>query len=204
MADSLEDLGGKDIFPLEPNWATRPRLDLEFSRTLIKYPGSVSQLKPLTDDAPERWEFGFTPDKSDEYDLIDFFVGKYGRHGGFWMKIPSREFTLYQDSLSGSTEIRAELNNAERQYQGYERIWIDMHNGEILTRNVDDATNEGSYIALSIATQLDRDLLLTNHYKICRLIYCRFDEDAMILDYSQDQYPQIRLLVRELVKEYPA
>jgi len=203
MADSLEDLGGYDLFPIEPNWAVTPKGDLDLAKELINYPGTVSQLIGFTYDVPEVWSFGFSPDKDEEYDLINFFVGKYGRTGAFWMKLPHTEFTLTTTALSGSTELRVERNLAERQYQGYERVWIDMHTGDILTREVNDTTDETTYLSLSLTTSLDRDITLTNHYKICRLLFCRFDEDALIMNYSQDYYPQITIYVRELVKEYP-
>lgn len=203
MADSLEDLGGYDIFTIDPNWATRPKVDFELAKHIINFPGTVSQLSGISDDVPEAWTVGFTPNKSDEYDFIDFFVGKYGRNGRFWFKLPHTEFTLITTALSGSTELRVDRNWAERQYQGYERIWIDMHNDEILTREITGVTDETTYLALALATSLDREVNLTNHYKICRLLLCRFDEDALIMDFGQDHYPHITINVRELVKEYP-
>jgi hypothetical protein len=204
MADSLEDLGGYTIFPIEPNWAQTPKVDFEFQKTLISFKGTTAQLETHTDYVPEVWQIGFTPDKSDEYDLTDFFVTQYGRNNAFWLKAPAREFTLESDALDGSTELRVEPNYAERIYQGHERLWIDMPNGDILTRKVISTTDQTTYLQLSLGTSLDRDITVSNHYKICRLLFCRFDEDLLALDFNADWYPQVVLQIRELVREYPA
>lgn len=202
MADSLEDLEGWDIFPIEPNWATRPDVDFELAKIIIRFMGSSAKMESYTEDVPEAWNFGFTPNKQEEYDLIDFFVGKYGMNGRFWMKIPATEFTLYSTALSGSTELRVENNYAHRIYQGRERIWIDMINNDVVTREVTDTTEETDYLSLSLGTSLDRQIDATNHFKICRLLLCRFDEDALIMQFDQDHYPSITLRVRELPNEY--
>jgi len=204
MADSLEDLGGYSIFPVEPNWLHKPSMNLELARILMKYTGTAAKLSSFTDHVPEAWKLGFTPSKEDEHDLIVFFIARYGKHGGFWIKIPAREFTLYSNSLSGSTEIRVENNGAEQQYQGYERIWIDMHSNDILTRKVLTTTKEDDYLSLGLSVSLDRDVTPSTHFKICRLLFCRFDEDMLKMSFGQNQYPDITLAVRELVREYPA
>jgi hypothetical protein len=204
MADDLEDLGGFEIFPIEPNWVSKPKLDLELGKIIVKYIGTSAQLNTFTDDVPEAWKLGFNPIKSEEYDLIDFFVNRYGRNGGFWLKVPAREFTLYSTALSGSTELRVEKNYAWRNYQDRERIWIDMHTGDIITRKIIDTTEETDYLALDLNVSLDRDVTLTNHFKICKLLFCRFDEDMLKFDCESNLMSGTQLSVRELVKEYPS
>jgi hypothetical protein len=205
MADNLEDLGTYSIFPIEANWVQKPKMDLELARLIIKYVGTSQKLETFTDDVPEGWSLYFTPDEDDHYDLIDFFAARKGRHGGFWLKIPTREFTLKETALSGSTELVVERNFAHLQYQGYERIYIIMNTGDLITREItgtnDDEDNDK--LELSLATVTDREITTSNHYFFGRLLLCRFDEDSLIMSYGQNAYPSISVRVVELVKEYP-
>ena len=106
MADDLDSIGAFEIFPLAINWARRPKLDFALARILLKYTGTASALETFTDDVPEQLAFGVSVlSQADEFDLLDFFMNRKGKHGKFWIKRPSREFTLKENALSGSSAI---------------------------------------------------------------------------------------------------
>ena len=205
MADSLLDIGSESIFPLEINWAKRPEYNLSLARVLMQFPGTASKVISYVDDVPERLTIGVsTFNKNDEYTLIDFFNSHKGCHGRFWIKVPQAEFTLKETALSGTTSLSVYRNGAEQQYQGYERIWILMSNGDVLTRHVlsitDDEANDRYLLALESAT--DREINTSNHVLIGRLLLVRFDHDDLSMDYFTDSAEEVVLKVVELVKEY--
>lgn len=205
MADSLNGMGTFNLFPLELNWAKRPKTDLALARILLKHIGTSVALETFTDDVPERINFGVTVTvKSDEYDLIDFFASRKGQHGKFWIKGPSCEFTLKEDALSGSSALLAYRNGAYTQYQGYERIWIGMNGGDILTRHIQSITDDdlNDRYSLNLATPIDRDIDVNGHFIIARLFLVRFTEDKLFLNFLTDVVSEVELTVRELVKEY--
>ena len=205
MTDSLNGMGAFELFPLTINWSRRPKLDLALARILTKHIGTSIDLETFIDDAPERLNFGISiSKKSDEYDLIDFFSNRKGQHGKFWIKNPAREFTLKANALSGSIALLVYRNGAVSQYQGYERIYIVMNDGAILTRHIqsitDDALNDR--YSLNLATAIDRDLNVDGHIIISRLLLVRFTEDRLFLNFKTDVVSEIELTVKELVKEY--
>lgn len=205
MADSLNGMGSFDLFPLDINWARQPKVDLELARILMKHIGTSVALETFTDDVPERLNIGVTiSEKSDEYNLIDFFANRKGRHGKFWIKGPSREFTLKENALSGSSAILVYRNGAYTQYQGYERIWIGMNNGDILTRHIQTITDDdlNDRYGLNLATPIDRDVDVDGHFIIARLFLVRLTEDKLFLKFETDSVSEVELTVRELVKEY--
>lgn len=205
MADSLNGMGTFSLFPLEINWVRRPKVDLALARILMKHIGTSIALETFTDDVPERINFGVTVTvKSDEYDLIDFFANRKGQHGKFWIKGMSREFTLKEDALSGSSALLVYRNGAYTQYQGYERIWIGMNDGDVLTRHIQSITDDdlNDRYSLNLATPIDRDIDVDGHFIIARLFLVRFTEDKLFLNFLTDVASEIELTVRELVKEY--
>jgi len=205
MADSLDGMGSFVMFPLEFNWAVRPSRNLELARILQKFAGSSHGLETFTEDAPERLNIGITPlSKSDEYDLIAFFVARKGRVGKFWAKFPITEFLLKEPALSGSSALLVYRNGAHQQYQGVERIWVGMNDGDILTRHVQSITDDdiNDRYSLNLATPLDRDVNVGNHFTLSRLMLVRLDEDKLICNFKSDVFSEIRLRLVELTQEY--
>lgn len=205
MADDYDDVGTFEIFPFTPNWGKRISRDLILGRFIQKYLGTSSALVSYTDNVPEVVKIGITIyTKEDEYNFIDFYVNHKGKLNKFWLRSPVREFTLKEPAVSGSGAILVHRNGAVSQYQGYERIWILMNDGDILGRKVanvtDDAINDR--YSLTLGTPLDRDLTVSNHVLIARLLLGRFNEDSLINDYETDRVSEEVMLFQELVKEY--
>lgn len=205
MADSLEDLGGIDMLNFEPNWAGKAKASLDLARKLLNYAGSSSLMIGFSDDVPEVWQLTYQMTKAEEYSFIDYFTTKMGKLESFWFKAPVSEFTLKSTALSGSTELVCYRNYAHRQLQGYERVYVVMHSGDILTRKLTDGVDDedNNEISLQLATSTDRDITVANHYMIGKLLLVRFDIDTLMLDYEANAWPKIKITVRELPLEYP-
>jgi len=206
MADSLEDLGTGGsalLFPLEPNWASNPTTDLAMLRRVLSQRGTSHQLKSLTDDVPLKFKAGFTLlNKEQECTLLEFFCARLGRCQRFWIKHPRRHFELKSTATNGSATLVCNSNGFELQYQGYERIYILMNNGDVLTRKVTGATDDGSELTLNINTVLDREVTTDNHYRIGRLLWARFDNDELAERCVTNTICETSLDFVELVQEY--
>lgn len=192
-------------FPLEPNWISEPATDIVMLRKVIQFRGTSHHIVPLTDDAPINLELKFTIFTTADYSsLMDHFVTARGRCNRFWVKHHLRTFELKTTASSGSSQLICYPNNFHLQYQGHERIYIEMSDGDILARHLTAANyNESSdQLELSINTSLDRDVTTTNHVIIGRYLLVRFDSDNMRLEAVTDQVCELSLSFTELVREY--
>ncbi len=201
MADDLNDLGSYSIFPVDVNWAKKLNRNLELARIIHRRAGTANMIDMVSDVVPWIVEVGVTPmTKQEEYDVIDFFSSRKGALGGFWLKVPVQEFELKEDISSGSSVIYCYRNNAHLVYQGHERIWIAMNDGDILTFQVTDTVVDESNDRLDVVlnTVTDRDLTTTNHWLIGRLLFCRFTESRLPCMFNAALYPDIKFNVTEL------
>lgn len=205
MADDYQDLGGLEVFPFRPNWLTRPSTSHVYARRLLSQAGTVKRLASLTDWAPDVWEASFQVDnKDDEYDLLDFFYDRRGKHGRFWVEHPASAFVLESDILSGAVEIPCEANKSDIAWQGNERIYIEMADGDVLTRKVGtiDYSEANDRVELNLTTALDRDLTSANHNMIGKFLLARFASDGIELAHESIDVFRVKLRFYELVEEY--
>lgn len=207
MTDSYEDLGSFTLkFPSNLNWEENPSSEIDISRYLYSPDGSSFLLEQITGSAPIRLKKKLTLySRSELYTLVDFFNrNTFGELRPFWIFHPKTAFTLKQDSLSGSSELYCNYNGFELQAQGYERIYIKMIDGSILTRKI----TSGSYsetnnlIILNLETPLDRDITLDNHLIIGRYLLVRFEGESLEISYINDLVSETTLQFLEVVKEY--
>lgn len=205
MADSLLDLDSEPVFSWKPTWSSTPSTSVALSRLLTEFPGTVQELDQIVDHAPIQFEAGFIVDsKTDETAFVAFFNARRGRNQRFWIRHPKIHFTLHATATSGSTQIVCEANDAHRQYQGYERIYIRMLTGDTLTRQVTTATYDSGAgtVALTLASPLDRNVTTTNQDRIGRLLLVRFDDDSLVQHYRARDVWETDLSFTELVNEY--
>ena len=203
MADSLTAVGSVPFFPLEPNWATLPRSSVRMGRKIHRHEGTIDLIEFITDDAPIVLEMGFTVvEKSEEYDLLDFFYSRLGRHEKFWITWPREQFILNRDHNTSEATLDCELNSANLQYQGYERIEILMNNGDKVVRQITSIAADETEVELSLDTVLDRDITTDGYIKISRLLLVRFDIDELSMVAETDYVGDFVIRFYELVNEY--
>lgn len=192
------------LFPIEPDWSKLPARRMIYARHLMGYPGTIHEIGETTTRVPISLDMGVLMRKAEEFELLDFFCTHHGRHLRCWLKSPVRAFTLKQDMASGSTVLYVERNGAQDWYQGHERIYILMADGELLVRHVqgiiDDTDNDR--LILSLDSPLGRDVTLGNHYIIGRYLLARFDMDRLDLSFITDGVSRAALKFLELTAEY--
>ncbi len=205
MANSLEGLGTAELFPLDIDWETEPVLNLGLRRHKKMYPGTIPYLYSITDDVPETLKVTITVDnKDDEYTMLDFINSKRGKVHRFWFRSPFEEFSLKETSAGGTTSIYVYRNDANAQYQGFERVYIQMADGDILTRHIQSITNDdiNDRYGINVAVPLDRDLEIGNHYIIGRLLLAAFKSDSITMEMITDMNHKFEIEIVEKTKEY--
>lgn len=207
MADDLDGLGTVEVFPLLPNWVETPAVNFVVGRYYQGYPGSSQIIEELTEDVPIKLQLGYMLDtKSDEYDILEFFDTHFARRDRFWIKDPREAFVLKETANLGSSTLKCYPNKGEDIFKVNHRIYIEMDNGDILTRELQDCTYSDSDDAtvLSLNTALDREVLLDrgNSIIIARLLLARFDLDTLEFVIESNAISTTSIRFHELVKEY--
>lgn len=207
MADSRLNLAGYQLFPFAPNWQTSPKSTASLLRRTLQYPGTVAQQFALSDRTPLAFEATFLmKTREDIYNLQDFFDDRLGKVNQFWIEHPASWALLAEDAAIYDEILVCQDNDASIGYQGYERLYVRMSNGDITTRHVSSIVHNATtgYEEYWLTSQLAYAITTTNHYRIGRLLFVRFDNDQLRLKYHTDCVAEVELSFYELVEEYPA
>lgn len=206
MADSIQDLGAvTDLLRMQPNWTSEPQLTMEFTRNILSYPGTVVNIISWFDDSPHMLDYEyFFETKQAEKELLDFFTARSGRVHPFWLLGFHQFFVLSQQITNNSPILYVKKNDFDRTYQGFERVYIRMSNGDILTKKVISVVpGPGSdELTLQVATNFDRDIPVGT--EVFRLYFVRFNIDEIKIDYGTNAAGKISAKFYELIREYPA
>jgi uncharacterized Zn-finger protein len=204
MADSLTKVGSIYRWEKEPNWVNDITAEYKLSRRLIAYPGTPVILEPVAEETILAVTLKFMcKDKDEEYQFITKFVDFKGRVGRFWMKHPANFFTMKTNSFVGAPGIYCEYNGFGEIYQGYERVFIPMNDGDLVVRKVVGVSETvGSHTFLQFDTILDRDIITGNHLMIGRYLLGRFDSDSLRFVHHSNVVSEVDINFVELVKEY--
>jgi len=185
--DDLASLGATRIFPLELNWATQPTTTQNLVRRNYRYPGTAELLESTTNHAPVAVTgtcSAFSPKQI--HTLTSFFCGRKGRFERFWFMSPRSGFTLKYIAKKGASALVCSGNRASWVFHQYDRIYILMADGALITRQLSSCTNDPvtSEITLLFDPPLDREVNLLNHIRIGRLALMRFDHDELSISFD--------------------
>lgn len=203
MADDYKDIGAEPIWPLDLDWKRAPMNLFTVTRYLQSFPGTAQSISELNEETPISFEGLFSIyNKADEFDLLEFIHDQRGRAIRFWIPYKKQMFELFDSPSLGASAINCINNGATLSYNGYERIYILMNNGDVLTRWVTNVTDDGEKITLALNTILDRDIPLDGYVEIGRFILGRFDSDKFELQVETNNVFELSQRFYELVKEY--
>ena len=206
MANSFSGLGDLELFPFEPSWADPPSMTPVFVRRIISQRGTVQDVESVTGDVPARMTLGFSLlSAEDVLAFSDFFMERKGRLGRFWLMHPACAFTLAASASLNQNLLVCRDNLAARQFQGYERIYLLMNDGDILIRQVTavESDQDGSLCTLTLDADLDRVVTPDALARIGRVYLVRFDQDDLDFRFiTPGAAGDVHLTFYELVKEY--
>jgi hypothetical protein len=190
-----------DIFNIGLDWSKHPTQTLEPYRTPIQYPGSGIYLRNITDDVQIKVSVSFTNmSKSDENALLTYFNNHKGRLNAFWFPIPKNYFTaLYYNISAADTHINI-ADSSPIWLRGYERMFILTKSGSLYHAKIDNITT----LVMNLTTAIGGDILLTDISIFGKMIYCRFDQDDLVIKHTTTAISECDAALIELPKEYPA
>ena len=208
MADVLSGLGGiTTILRKKGIWNNQNPIDFMQSRNIFEFTGTVIELISFSDDRPQVVDIEFVnKSKQEEFELMDFFNNCEGMLKKFWFQPPQSMFTFLKDLVSGSSSITVANNGIKESWRGFERIYIELSDGDLLTYNItdiQDGENEDELFVL-IDTPLDRDVFISDVRLFGFLLLVRFNADFLEFEKLTQQSSLVKTQMLELVKEYPS
>ena len=204
MSDSWLNLSRTpDRFLLRPNWKTSPKSIFDDNRELIQFTGTVLDIYNLGDKIGRTITYGYTNvNREDEYYLVNFFCNHQGKLRRFWLPEWKNAFVLYENISAGDTTITIENCFFSLVDQGYERIFIELKNGDILSRSVSAVIASGYLEYIHLNNTIDRDISIDDIRYFGRLLLVRFDDDILNLSFRSDSVTKCSCTFKELPHEY--
>jgi hypothetical protein len=207
MADDIRDLGSAPLWRHSPNWARDPSTEIVMLRRVISERGTPHRLVQLEKDVPINFETEFVcTSKAEEKAVLAFFHGCRGRVKQFWIEHPRSLFDLKRSAPNGSSQLACINNNFDKQYCGYERFYMIMNNGDLITRKITGAEYDKNddELILSFTGDTDRDINLGDYQRMGRLLLVRLDSDDLTIRMETPSICTFSLKFVELVNEYGA
>jgi len=191
------------IFYHKPNWSRIPDVNFNFSREDTIYPGTVRTLSQI--NIPVRsFKYGYTNlNKTDEYDILSFFIDRKGRQKNFWLPIWKNTYVCISDILIGTLQILIKESNARYNYNQYEYVFIETIYNEFFYYQI----NSIEYVnSTTEKINLNNTIIQTvniENIKYCgKLLLVRFDTDDLEFTYPTSRTNELTLPFIELVNEY--
>ena len=205
MTDYLNDLTVSNTFiDLAIDYATSPTLTREYSVISNIYSGTIHSnwyyTQPIDKIGVKVYD-----DTTGLYAFLVSFADRIGRYKSFWMPEPFKRFKVTAiDPLKLFLDVEkvADLN-----FNGYERIWIRLKNGDRITRLITSITQASTYTRINFISELpdilvDPNTLITDIIECSYAILARFDQDEVNIDYVTNKIASVNLSFVELKKEY--
>jgi len=208
MADYLTGLAGYTLYRIAIDVKDSPKSRLEPSRQFLSDAGTRKDVITHTTNLPIKYSISFTNlDRIDIYDLITFFNAVRGRRNPFWWVLQQTLFSPSLDYLATDTILAVNANMAIHDYRGYERIFLYLTSGDLLTYQVVGITpglNPDDPYSIEIGTAIGRIVNKEDILMFGKLIFCRLDSDELKLAYQTSTCASANLDFVELTEEYPA
>lgn len=203
--DSIEDLSRTQIIlRKKPNWATNPKRVIQMNRDLVEYEESSITIINISDFLIHVITYSYTfVNREEVFDYITFFNAQQGKLKRFWLPIIRNEFALVDPVSTFDGSLLVVDTGFAEVYQGYERIYLELQDGNLITRKVTGVVDNGDGTeTLQLETLMDRDIALSEVNLFSRIMLVRFDKDALQLTHSTDAIAEVTMKYLELVREY--
>lgn len=204
MSDSWQGLTRTTYkWLLQPDWNTTPSMSTNFNRTLTKYDFTGVDLYELSANYPLSIQYGYTNlTKEDEYKIINLFNTRKGRLKRFWLPMWKNEFKLVSAVTAGDNILTVNNTFWRKIDQGYERIFIQLKNGDYISRKISAVIQDGANENIILETTINRDIALSDVKYFSRLLLVRLDDDNLNMNYQSHLVSDCTLNFFELVDEY--
>ena len=206
MADSLRDLGVVTLWRPDCNWRETPDYGFDFERQLQEYEGTAHEVFSYSQTKPHRFNFLVSCfSKAAEYALLEKFNTLQGRFQRFWFLNPANLFTLAEpidvDETGEIETVAITVVANDWEFLGRERIYLELSNGDVLTREITAYTPGADTAVLTVNTPLDRDIALDDVVLFSLVHLSRLENDALELTYPSKDVAETKIVVLEIPME---
>jgi hypothetical protein len=209
--DNLQDLASQPLFSFAFDWSTQPKTTSTMLRRWFFYPGTAQKLYSLNPIGAINVNGSLTFFTHAELNLfLDFMRARRGRVERFWIRHPKQTFTLKTTAGTGTLVLVCQRNDFQLPWQGYERVYITMNNGDTITQKITGVYDNilGDQLEITLQHPLDRDVFVDtlfttrNYNSIGRLLLVRFESDEFEIKSITEGISQVDIQVVELIKDY--
>jgi len=202
MADDIQDLGTEERLTIRPNWASPNQIELTTSRDIVSFPSTVVDIFLFSELYKNKIKFKYLcEDKEVEYALIDFYNSRKGRLERFWIQGYKEEFILSQAISNTDTIINIHDNGFDLIYKGHERLYIELKNGDLITRKITNVAKVGTELQLTV-TAITQDIAMSEVGVFGRIYLVRLDKDVLETVFNNSTIAEVELDFVEVVREY--
>jgi hypothetical protein len=204
MADSILDLiHTNTIFPLMPNWASRPERSFNLNSEYFEYAQSAAMLNLIDNYIHRNMQYGFSLEKADEKTLLDFLYDRKCNIERFWMPIYYKQFRPVSAIVNGTQTIVIEDCGFYEVYSGHERLYIRTYDGTILTRHIMAVVDNGNDTeTLTLYSSWDRNIAVSEIIYCSLLVLARVSDEKISMKHISSGMAETTLNFIELVPEY--
>ena len=203
--DNINGLTGVNFFKPENivNWRENVKYNFETSIKIIEFTGTAIEIEANSQETPQNFGFKILfGDKESEFNFLEKFAVFKGRYKRFYFPLPITSFTLVATAASGQRKILVEDNQFDKLFRGFEKLAVIQKNGDIITDKIISAVKLVNDIELTIESDLDRELTLSNVDYITFCILCRLGKDELRVTYASDSVSETEIDLVELPLEY--
>ena len=177
-----------------------PKTQFDYSIDVQGFRGTANEVFTYTEDKPEKFDFLFTgTSKAKTKQFVQDFIAKKGRFDCFWFVDIGRYLTVVANITSGALSI--DIIDNFYNIQGFERLYIELNNGDKITKKITGFVQGNGTVALNLDTAIDRDILTTDICRITFLHLCRFDVDTITMSFISKDVMEVSLSIIQVIKE---
>jgi len=196
---------GVPIFNIKPNWVG---IDDGFDHpyNLLGFLGKTTPLSHYTETMfPLKYEY-LAYKKSEIQKHIDFFDSRMGRLDGFWLPSWQEDIHLTEGFLASDDHLHIDSIN-------YPLYWFGNEMGKsIITIWPDDTYVWNDIVAAPSDTRINLDDVVgrdcpkssIKRLLVCFLLFCRFNQDEIEVEYLTPEVARMSLSFRTLLGERPS
>lgn len=201
----IDSYRNKDVWATKPDWAAAPDQELENQYDIFQGIGP-SRVDMDVEFAIEGFKFGYQFwSKAGIQDMMDFFDGKLGRYGHFWM--PS-----WRQDVVVNTPIDAADTSLAIEDIKYDDYWLPnavdgrflaliFPDDEIVYRKVISTAGGGTVLNLDGPVGKDCPAGELGMLMVCFLYLVRFDADELEMRYESDSVASCELSFKSVGTE---
>jgi len=206
MADNIEDLGTSPIiFNEKANFKKKPVKKFTNKSKVLQFTGTILTPLEIADTVPLTMDKQYLCESPKYKRILQFWLDRKAMVNGFWFYSEYNTFRLYAPITLGSNILQIEKDGFSGIYEGYERLYFLLSNGDIITRKINSVTdNAGDYTDLTVETSFDRNIALDEVRLFGRIFYGRFNVETIDVKNFSPCVKEFNLSFYELTKEYPS